>query len=129
MKPEHAIIKSFYVYETTLWQAWPVICVDRLEDIPMDYPGLMGVPITIFNKLNREQFDVLGISHHQKLESGREPYRRIFIRNLHPVMPLEIDLVTTFAEMGLDTDFEFVHVLPPEAHPFKKAETSEEVEP
>ena len=36
MKPEHAIIKSFYVYETTLWQAWPVICVDRLEDIPMD---------------------------------------------------------------------------------------------
>lgn len=128
MKPEHAIIKSFYVYETTLWQAWPVICVDRLEDIPMDYPGLMGVPITIFSKLNREQFDVLGISHHQKLESGREPYRRIFIRNLHPVMPPEIDLVTTFAEMGLDTDFEFVHVLPPEAHPIM-AETYEEAAP
>lgn len=129
MKAEHAIVKSSYIIETTLWQCWPVICVDRVEEIPRDYPGLMGVPITIFNNLNRAQFDVLGISHHQKLETGREPYRRIFIRNLHPDMPPEIDLVTTFREMGLETDFEFVHALPPEAVPFVKTATIEEAGP
>lgn len=37
------------------------INIDRLEDIPIDYTGLMGVPITFLNKWNYEQFDVVGV--------------------------------------------------------------------
>ena len=36
-----------------------VINVDRVSDIPVDYDGLMGVPITFLDKYNPEQFDIL----------------------------------------------------------------------
>lgn len=41
---------------------YDAIEVGRITDIPYDYPGIMGVPITIMQKLNPEQFDVIGIS-------------------------------------------------------------------
>lgn len=36
--------------------------VGRTVDIPVDYPGAMGVPITFLNKHNPEQFEILGNS-------------------------------------------------------------------
>lgn len=38
------------------------INVDKVSDIPCDYEGVMGVPITFFDKYCPEQFDVLGYS-------------------------------------------------------------------
>ena len=40
-----------------------IINIDRTEDIPDGYYGLMGVPVTFLNKWNPEQFDVIGIAH------------------------------------------------------------------
>ncbi|MDD9883609.1 MAG: modification methylase [Gammaproteobacteria bacterium] len=34
--------------------------VSKVADIPLDYPGVMGVPITFMDKYNPEQFEVLG---------------------------------------------------------------------
>jgi hypothetical protein len=36
--------------------------VDKTKEIPMDYKGVMGVPITFMNKYNPEQFEILGTS-------------------------------------------------------------------
>lgn len=36
------------------------INVDKVSDIPMDYNGIMGVPITFFDKYNPKQFEILG---------------------------------------------------------------------
>lgn len=36
--------------------------VSRLADIPRDYPGAMGVPITFLDSYNPEQFEILGNS-------------------------------------------------------------------
>ena len=36
--------------------------VGRVTDIPCDYNGEMGVPITFFEKYNPEQFEIIGIS-------------------------------------------------------------------
>jgi len=36
--------------------------VDMTADIPMDYPGVMGVPITFMDKYNPEQFEIIGIT-------------------------------------------------------------------
>ncbi|NHI17268.1 adenine-specific methyltransferase EcoRI family protein [Microbacterium excoecariae] len=36
--------------------------VSKVVDIPMDYPGVMGVPITFLGKYNPDQFEILGTS-------------------------------------------------------------------
>ena len=64
------------------------INVDKLYDIPMDYDGVMGVPISIMEKYNPAQFEIVGF---KKGDDGRDlvftregerrvPYLRILIR-------------------------------------------------
>lgn len=36
--------------------------MDKTIDIPMDYDGVMGVPITFLDKHNPEQFEIVGLS-------------------------------------------------------------------
>ncbi len=38
------------------------INVDKTEEIPDDYPGMMGVPVTFLDKYNPDQFEILGIT-------------------------------------------------------------------
>lgn len=40
---------------------YDAINVNESKQIPMDYDGLMGVPITFLDKYNPEQFDIIGI--------------------------------------------------------------------
>lgn len=47
------------------------INVNRLEDIPCDYYGAMGVPVTILVKWDPCQFEVLGCSHLGMFETTR----------------------------------------------------------
>ena len=41
---------------------YDAINVDRVADIPVDYNGVMGVPITFLDKYNPEQFEIVGIT-------------------------------------------------------------------
>ena len=34
-----------------------------MKDIPKDYGGVMGVPITFLDKFNPEQFEIIGMAH------------------------------------------------------------------
>ena len=115
MHPERLVVPTEQLLNSDLWKVFPGICVDRTKDIPVDYPGAMGVPITAWDKLDREQFEILGLTDgHQRLVNGRTPYRRIVIRNLHPDLPDEIDLAEWFARMGvpLEVDFDEGDALP-----------------
>ncbi len=69
--------------------------VSRTKDIPRDYYGVMGVPITFLDKHNPEQFEILGITEKnspfrkksaQKADraylNGKRLYARILIRRL-----------------------------------------------
>jgi hypothetical protein len=38
------------------------IAVHRVSEIPVDYEGAMGVPITFLDKYNPEQFEILGLT-------------------------------------------------------------------
>ena len=38
------------------------INVNKTEEIPCDYDGIMGVPVTFLDKYNPEQFEILGIT-------------------------------------------------------------------
>ena len=40
---------------------YDAINVDVTKDIPFDYDGIMGVPITFLDKYNPEQFSIIGL--------------------------------------------------------------------
>ena len=60
------------------------INVNRTQDIPMDYPGLMGVPITFLHKYNPNQFEIVrfrkGDDGKDLRINGKSPYFRILIQ-------------------------------------------------
>jgi hypothetical protein len=52
------------------------INVDKTKDIPMDFKGVMGVPITFLDKYNPEQFEIIGLGiSNSGIEIGVRPYR------------------------------------------------------
>ncbi len=64
---------------------YDAINVDKVADIPEDYAGAMGVPITFLDKYNPEQFEIVKFrkgDDDEDLRIGdRCPYFRIVIRN------------------------------------------------
>ncbi|MBL0687134.1 MAG: adenine-specific methyltransferase EcoRI family protein [Sulfurospirillum sp.] len=80
-------------YNETKYQNYDnynAINIDKVKDIPLDYKGYMGVPITFLTKHNPEQFEILGLDNHT-LNNGlgkgsnsinnKSIYRRIIIKN------------------------------------------------
>ena len=61
------------------------INVNKTQDIPGDFGGLMGVPITFLHKYNPEQFEIVrfrkGDDGKDLRVNGRCPYFRILVRN------------------------------------------------
>lgn len=66
------------------------IFVGKTADIPYDYDGIMGVPITFLDRYNAKQFKIvgneytLGIKGGRGYVNGKRMYSRIFIRNRDP---------------------------------------------
>lgn len=64
------------------------INVNRTQDIPMDYDGAIGVPITFLHKYNPSQFEIIrfrkGDDGKDLSVNGKCPYFRILIRNRRP---------------------------------------------
>lgn len=80
---------------------YDAINVDKTSDIPCDYAGAMGVPITFLDKYNPDQFEILNANDFRKNNcipfkphglikdkdgtiNGKTTYVRILIRNKHP---------------------------------------------
>lgn len=70
------LYKNYTQDEYPVYENYDAINVDKTKDIPVDYGGAMGVPITFLNKHNPEQFEILGlgISNSGK-EIGVQPYK------------------------------------------------------
>jgi hypothetical protein len=70
--------KKYYGYESMYpkYDNYDAINIDKVNDIPMDYEGVMGVPITFLDKYNPEQFEIIGLlnSSNEKL-AGIPPTR------------------------------------------------------
>lgn len=62
------------------------INIDRTADIPYDYNGVMGVPISFIGKYNPDQFEILGLDKDFTTDGrglaihGQNIYARVFIR-------------------------------------------------
>ncbi len=72
---------------------YDAINVNKAKDIPMDYKGVMGVPITFLHKLNTDQFEIIGMFKGTKnggesfvgedpKVNGKTLYARLLIKNI-----------------------------------------------
>ena len=94
------LIRSVKHTEYCEYDNYQAIEVGNVNDIPYDYDGIMGVPITFMHKYNPEQFELLGITENDPkmkeywkdgalkydrpyLKGQRKP-ARLLIRNKNP---------------------------------------------
>lgn len=58
------------------YENFDAINVDKTVDIPFDYDGYMGVPITFMDKYSPEQFEIVGLGiANLGLQAGVKPYK------------------------------------------------------
>ncbi|MFV8470192.1 adenine-specific methyltransferase EcoRI family protein [Mycoplasma sp. SK928A] len=69
---------------------YEAINIDKVKDIPYDYEGCMGVPITFLDKYCPDQFEIIDLSRYAKKTigtkkdvsiNGKDVYMRIIIKN------------------------------------------------
>ena len=89
------LYKKYTQDEFPTYENYNAINVDKTKDIPMDYPGEMGVPITFLHYYNPDQFEIIDINPHfftivekglpkptqLKITGQKDPYARILIKN------------------------------------------------
>lgn len=98
----HKPLELTAVYDSVKYPRYDnyeAINVSRVVDIPMDYPGVMGVPLTYLKYHNEEQFEIIGEANHgsdnefdlfKPIIDGKEIFKRILIRNKKCVLKNEI---------------------------------------
>lgn len=73
------------------YETYDAIEVGEVNDIPINYDGIMGVPISFLNKYSPEQFEIVGEFNHgsdndfdlaKPVINGKELYPRIAIRRV-----------------------------------------------
>ncbi len=84
------LYKKYTPEEYPAYDNYDAINVNKTADIPCDYDGAMGVPITFLDKYNPSQFEIMGIDRPLVEEltgkisrfiiNGKELYARIVIR-------------------------------------------------
>jgi len=88
--------KKYTPEEFPTYDNYNAINVNKVAEIPMDYDGYMGVPVTFMNKFNPEQFEIVGMGEDNGtglsggvwnggskscLVNGKAMFKRIFIKN------------------------------------------------
>ena len=94
------LINKYNSEEYPAYENYDAINVNKYSQIPNDYEGIMGAPITLLDYYCPEQFEILGISaswdetdvmkkiktsnkhRHVPILNGKEIYRRIFIKKV-----------------------------------------------
>ena len=73
---ELILYKNYTPEEYPKYENFDAINVDVTKDIPVDYAGAMGVPITFIDKYNPDQFEIIGLGiSNSGIEIGVEPYK------------------------------------------------------
>jgi len=82
--------KHYTTEEYPKYDGYDGIEVGHVADIPIDYNGVMGVPITFLDKYNPEQFEIVGLDRYTVPKeflvggrvaiNGKSKYARILIR-------------------------------------------------
>lgn len=74
---ELILYKKYNKEEYPTYDNYNAINVGKTNDIPKDYEGVMGVPITFLNRFNPDQFEILGINTSYSDEINHEEAKPI----------------------------------------------------
>lgn len=83
------LYKKFTPEEYPKYDNYNAININKYTDIPRDYDGVMGVPITFLDKYNPDQFSLVGqmvttkideFNHGYPYVNGKKVYARILIK-------------------------------------------------
>ena len=86
---EMILWKKYVPEEYPRYDNYDAIEVSQTSNIPCDYNGVMGVPITFLDKYNPEQFEIVGLDRyvsdnphygHRFTIHGKETFARVLIR-------------------------------------------------
>ena len=82
--------KKYDPEEYPRYDNYDAINVNKLSDIPVDYDGVMGVPITFMDKYDPDQFEIIGLERYTVPKeflvggrfaiNGKRKYARILVR-------------------------------------------------
>ncbi|WP_315338950.1 adenine-specific methyltransferase EcoRI family protein [Neisseria sicca] len=98
---ELILYKRYTPEEYSHYNNYDAIEISKVADIPCDFDGVMGVPITFLDKHNPDQFEIVGATESegkgfsdglwdesskvaQPLINGEKRYKRIFIKRRQP---------------------------------------------
>ncbi|OHR42418.1 modification methylase [Neisseria sp. HMSC064F04] len=98
---ELILYKRYTPEEYSHYDNYDAIEISKVADIPCDFDGVMGVPITFLDKHNPDQFEIVGATESegkgfsdglwdesskvaQPLINGEKRYKRIFIKRRQP---------------------------------------------
>ena len=87
---EMILTKKYNSSDYPYFDNYNAINIGRVENIPCDYDGIMGVPISFLGKHNPNQFEIIGEANHgsdnqydlfKPIVNGKELFPRILIRH------------------------------------------------
>jgi hypothetical protein len=86
------LYKKYNTEDYPTYDNYDAIEVSKVKEIPRDYKGVMGVPISFLHKFNPEQFEIVGCNRgigqdvngvygRSSFLNGKETFKRLFIKN------------------------------------------------
>lgn len=92
---ELILVKKYAGHEDEYptYDNYDAINVDKVTDIPLDFAGVMGVPITFLDKYCPDQFEIVGFgSGSFGVEVGVKGYRKEYLDKLGGTVPVKGNL-------------------------------------
>ena len=71
--------KNYTPEEYPKYDNYDAINVDKVAEIPVDYDGIMGVPITFLDKYSPEQFEIVGCADANIVPDGWQGASKEFV--------------------------------------------------
>ena len=105
LQEELELVRRYSPKRYVKYDNYDAIEVGQVKDIPCDWAGPMGVPITFMDKYCPKQFEIVGLiagnirgmagiptstGRDGPYVGGKLKYGRILIRNRHPEKPEEV---------------------------------------
>ena len=93
---EFKLYKTYNAKEYPTYDNYDAIEVPKVAEIPVDYDGVMGVPISFLDKYNPKQFEILGCNRGIDQDpngvygrgaflNGKEVFKRLFVRRIKKI--------------------------------------------
>lgn len=98
------LYKKYTPEEFPCYVNYDAINIDKTGDVPYDYDGIMGVPITFLDKYSPEQFEIVALGIVGSCEFANERQMEILDKDGKPTGKITINAKGTLYRKHLPTD-------------------------